>query len=195
VELFSARRLTANPSRLWCPLELHQNSSRSWFLHASHRLKTRREFLVYCSGAAAAFTLLPAAALGGEPAPAKLFTVSAAPSYAELERQVNTAFRVRLSPTRVVELTLLNAPLARPAPRTAGRRPRPDAGNERFSLVFVGPGDALLDSAIHQVEHDRLGCFEMYLGSIGPRDGTQVRYQAVFNRPVPAPIRYPRLMA
>jgi hypothetical protein len=85
-----------------------------------------------------------------------------------------------------VELKLLKAPVAPPTPARPGHRPPGDAGNEKFSLIFSGPKEALLASAIHQFEHRHLGRFEMYIGQIGARDTDGVRYEAVFNQPAPA---------
>lgn len=107
-------------------------------------------------------------------------------SYSSLAGQVGTVFRVRLSPRQVVELKLLKAPLAPSTPARPGCRPPGDAGNEKFSLIFSGPKEALLASAIHQFEHRHLGSFELYIGQIGTQRSDGVRYEAVFNRPAPA---------
>ena len=104
-------------------------------------------------------------------------------SYKSLAGQVNTLFRVRLSPRQVVELKLLKARVAPPTPTLPGRRPPGDAGNEKFSLIFSGPKEMLLDSAIHRFEQRHLGTFEMYIGQIGMPDTDGVRYEAVFNQP------------
>jgi hypothetical protein len=63
-----------------------------------------------------------------------------------------------------------------------GRRPPPDAANEKFSLVFSGPRDRLLPAAIHRFEHAQLGSFDMYVGPVGPMNSENVRYESVFNR-------------
>ena len=106
-------------------------------------------------------------------------------SYAVLARQVGTGFRVRISSREVVRLTLLKAPLAQPTPIRPGKPLPGDAGYEKFSLIFSGPKDALLASAIHPFEHDQLGRFEMFIGQIGRPDADRVRYEAGFNRPAP----------
>jgi len=105
--------------------------------------------------------------------------------YESLAGQVNTLFRVRLSPRQVVKLKLLKARVTPPTPALPGRRPPGDAGNEKFSLIFSGPREELLASAIHQFEHRHLGRFEMYIGQIGAPDTDNVRYEAVFNCPAP----------
>ncbi|SPE55243.1 exported hypothetical protein [Verrucomicrobia bacterium] len=145
----------------------------------------RRRFLFDCSAAAAGLALSPLTSAG---LPAVLRGSSRSleqMSYSELARQVNTRFRVRLSPSRSVEIKLVRAPLAPPVRPGPGGRLPPDAGNERFSLIFSGPTKALLDSVIHQFEHAELGRFEMFIGLIGPRDADPVHYEAVFNRPPP----------
>jgi len=106
--------------------------------------------------------------------------------YAVLAGQINTLFRVCLSPGRAVELKLLKAPLASPSPTMPGHRSPGDSRNEKFSLIFSGPKDVLLESAIHQFEHRQLGQFEMYIDQIGTQDPDRVRYEAVFNRPATA---------
>ena len=146
-------------------------------------MSTRRKFLLDCSAAVAGLALVPvspvavATMAGGD-----LPTLEQL-RYPVLAGQINTLFRIRLS-ERVVQLRLLKAPLARPTPVTPGRRPPGDAGNEKFSLIFSGPKDALLPSAIHQFEHRHLGRFEMYIGRIGSPEADSVRYEAVFNKPV-----------
>jgi hypothetical protein len=105
-------------------------------------------------------------------------------NYRSLAGQLNALFRVHLSPREVVELKLLKARLAPPAPTRPGHRPPRDATNEKFSLIFSGPKEALLASAIHQFENQDLGRFEMYIGQIGTEDTERVRYEAVFNQPM-----------
>jgi len=106
-------------------------------------------------------------------------------NHAVLSRQVNTLFKVRRADGQVVNLTLLKAPLARPR-RTIGNKPPVDLNHEKFSLIFSGPKDVLLASAIHQFEHRELGRFEMHLGPIGMPGADGLRYESVFNQPVSA---------
>jgi hypothetical protein len=105
-------------------------------------------------------------------------------NYAAFAAQLHTVFRVRLASGRVVDLRLTQARLAPPPRVVPGCRPPLDADNERFSLIFCGPQDAPLPSAIHAFEHAQLGCFDLHLGEVGLRDNTQLRYEAVFNQPV-----------
>jgi hypothetical protein len=144
---------------------------------------TRRQFLYNGSAAMAVMTVFPTSAF------AKTANAGRDPlariSYSQLAAQIHTQFRVYAPSGRVVELRLLKAPLRAPYPIVPGRRPPADAGNEKFSLIFIGPPDELIPDAIHPFEHGELGRFSMYIGRIGPRDSDRVRYQSVFNRPAP----------
>jgi hypothetical protein len=145
-------------------------------------MNTRRKFLFDCSVAMAGLSLVPLHSAGQLVQPCERFQSIAKLSYPSLSGQLNTLFRVHLSPGQVVELKLLKARLTPPTHTMPGSRPPGDAGNEKFSLIFSGPKETLLASAIHQFEHRHLGRFEMYIGQIGmPADG--VRYEAVFNQP------------
>lgn len=146
-------------------------------------MKTRRKFLFDCSTAMAGLALVPLHSAGQLAQSREGFRFPGKLSYSSLAGQVDTVFRVRLSPRQIVELKLLKARLGPPTPARPGRRLPGDAGNEKFSLIFSGPKDALLASAIHQFEHRHLGRFEMYIGQIGPQGADGARYEAVFNQP------------
>lgn len=148
-------------------------------------MSTRRKFLFDCSTAVAALALAPMSAVNLSAMVEGNFQSAGQLNYEVLAGQVNTLFRVRLSSGQVVKLKLLKAPLAPPTPTTQGRRPPGDAGHQKFSLIFSGPEDALLASAIHRFEHGQLGRFEMYIGQIGTSEADEVRYEAVFNQPGP----------
>jgi hypothetical protein len=148
-------------------------------------MNTRRKFLFDCSTAVAALALVPITSIGVSASTLSRRSVGQI-SHATFASQVDTTFRVQLPSGQVVKLKLLKAPSAPAVPALLGSRPAADAGNERFSLVFSGPKDCPLASAIHQFEHDELGRFEMYIGEIGLRDGIDIRYEAVFNQRVPA---------
>jgi hypothetical protein len=148
-------------------------------------MSTRRKFIFDCSTAVAAFGLLPMSSFSLPATSGGGFQSLEQISYPALAGQINTVFRVRLSTLRAVELKLLKAPLVPPTPMTLGRRLPGDARNEKFSLIFSGPEQTLLPSAIHRFEHEQLGRFEMYIGQIGKQDSESIRYETVFNRPVP----------
>lgn len=149
-------------------------------------MKNRRKFLFDCSTAMAGLALVSVHSASQLTQLREGFKTFGKLNYRSLVCQVNTLFRVHLSPGQVVELKLLKAPVAPPTPCTPGRRPPGDAGNEKFSLIFSGPKETLLASAIHQFEHRQLGRFEIYIGQIGAQDTEGVRYEAVFNQPAPA---------
>jgi hypothetical protein len=144
---------------------------------------TRRQFLYNSSAAMAVLAAFPGIASGKTANTGGNFQSMGQIGYSQLAAQIHTPFRVCTPSGRRIELTLLKAPLTAPSPLVPGRRPAADAANEKFSLVFSGPRDALLPAAIHPFEHDELGRFSMYIGPIGPQDSDRVRYQSVFNRP------------
>jgi hypothetical protein len=157
-------------------------------------MTSRRQFLFDCSTAVAGLALVPMSAVRLTAMSDGGFQSLAQMSYPVLAGQINTVFRVRLSPLRAVELKLLKAPLAPPTPITQGKRLPGDAGNEKFSLIFSGPKDPLIEPAIHRFEHGQLGRFDMYVGQIGTQDNNgSVRYEAGFNRPVPATATFKNL--
>ena len=147
-------------------------------------LNTRRKFLSDCTLSLAALALVPvssATAALAQQSPAVALT------YAALSAQVDSVFKIRLNNGQIVNLTLCKARLAPPARIIAGSKPPVDLHHEKFSLVFNGPQDAVLGSAIHSVEHAALGKFELHLGPIGTPGTDGVRYEAVFNRPATPP--------
>lgn len=148
-------------------------------------MSSRRQFIFDCSAVLAALAVAPISVFSRTAASGGKFQSLEQMSYPVLAGQVNTIFRVRVSPRRVVELKLLKAPLARPTPVIPGRPLPGDAGYEKFSLIFSGPKNELLASAIHCFEHDELGQFEMFIGQIGTPEADGVRYEAGFNRPAP----------
>lgn len=50
----------------------------------------------------------------------------------------------------------------------------------RFSLMFRGPGQAVLPQATYTLEHAALGTLVIFLVPVG-RDPQGVQYQAIFN--------------
>lgn len=158
------------------------------FCQQRHRpqVKTRRQFISDCTLSLSALALLPAGV--------GCLTAAAGPSghrlsYAVLVAQINTEFHLLLNDGKVAKLTLLRAPLAPPPRLVPGRKPPADLSHEKFSLIFSGPTDRRIASAIHQFDHPELGRFEMHLGPIGaPAEGRR-RYEAVFNQPAPAASR------
>ena len=91
-------------------------------------------------------------------------------------------FHVHSAPGRVVELKLVEAALDRPRPQH-GRRPPPDAYNEKFSLIFSGPRAELLPQDVFTLEHPRLGRMDLFLVPIFTRNPQKMDYEVIFNRP------------
>jgi hypothetical protein len=83
--------------------------------------------------------------------------------------QLNTAFRVKPAEMPPVELRLIKAN-DKSVPR-----------QEMFSLIFEGPIQTFLSQQIYQVEHDRIGAFDLFLVPVG-QDENGYQYEAVFNR-------------
>ncbi len=107
-------------------------------------------------------------------------------SYATLVRELNTRFRVRVTPTLMSELELVEANLAPERPASAGQSPGSTVKRERFSLIFRGPKAEPLEQRIHQFEHDGIGRFEMFIVPVVSRDTTRLYYEAIFDRSVRA---------
>jgi hypothetical protein len=147
-------------------------------------MNTRRKFLFDCSAAVATLALAPITSIGASSTTNSGSWPIEQIRHAAFAGQINTIFRAQLPSGQIVKLKLLKAPLAQPV-RLSGSRLPADAENEKFSLIFSGPKDFPLASAIHQFEHNELGRFEMHVGEIGQRDETDIRYEAVFNQCVP----------
>ena len=85
--------------------------------------------------------------------------------------RVSERFRLVRDGPEPMDMVLIEAtelPMASPQP---GRTP--------FSIVFLGPGPAVLPQATYRLEHPDLGAFDLFLVPIA-RDGDGVRYQAIF---------------
>jgi hypothetical protein len=69
---------------------------------------------------------------------------------------------------------------ATPHTTLSGRPLDARGGRQPFSLVFLGPADPVLAQGIYRFEHAKLEVFEIFVVPI-ERDGSGVRYQAVFS--------------
>lgn len=141
---------------------------------------SRRTFFSHCCRATALLAL-PPLSLSWRKAEAAQFPGPL--NFARFAAQLNGVFRVRLDSGKVVALQLVKAQLAAPPRLVPRRRPPADAAYEKFSLVFTGPEETPLASAIHTFEHPQLGRFDMHIGEIGVRENAHVRYEAIFNQP------------
>ena len=91
----------------------------------------------------------------------------------EFSQHLNTSFRVKLDSAEPLELKLVEV---KGYPGTPSER----SDMERFSVFFTGPADLRLPQHLYQLEHDRMGKFDIFLVPIaGNEKGFQ--YEAVFN--------------
>ena len=96
------------------------------------------------------------------------------------EPYVGSTFRVNTGWGRTIDLTLANVSEYRPHPDTRitlAEQPE----TESFSLLFKSSERLPEFSAIHSLDHDALGRFDLFLGYNKLEDGT-ILYEAVFNR-------------
>jgi len=83
--------------------------------------------------------------------------------------QINTTFLVKPAADLTVELRLIES------------NDKSVSGQEMFSLIFRGPEETFLPQHIYQIEHDRIGSFDLFIVPVG-RDEGGYRYEAIFNR-------------
>ena len=97
--------------------------------------------------------------------------MSAPLTEAEFSKHVNTKFRVIIDPPLELELSQV---------KSYSSTPQEETGMERFSLFFAGPSDRYLEQKTYSLEHEQMGCFDLFLVPVsGNADG--FRYEAVFN--------------
>jgi hypothetical protein len=99
---------------------------------------------------------------------------------------VGDTFRVSLSPPDTLPVTLvaLNDLTMRALPAADGSAP---PRGESFSLLFRGPRAPQLAQGLYEFFHDTIGTFAIFIVPIAA-DAESVRYEAIFNRMVLAPI-------
>lgn len=86
---------------------------------------------------------------------------------------LKTKFRASLGGPEGVELELVEIRDALSTPR-----------QEQFALLFHGPPDIFLPQQTYQMEHERIGTFDLMLVPVGQnQDGFD--YEAVFNHLLP----------
>lgn len=138
----------------------------------------RRVFLAQCSKLALAGGLAPAAVLAK---PSGVWDVSLSNvGFKDFAAQVGTSFQVRRPQGSPLNLVLLDASPS--ATNSATGSSGGDAGNERFSLVFMGPTAAPLGQDTYTFEHARIGRFAMFIVPLHSNSGEYSWYEAVFNR-------------
>ena len=94
-------------------------------------------------------------------------------SEADFAKNVNTNFRVEVESPKPIELKLIAV-----EPRVSG--PHEQAGMERFSVFFAGPGDIFLPQQTYHLIHPEMGEFDVFLVTIA-READGFRYEAVYN--------------
>ena len=146
-------------------------------------MSTRREFLRDCATVIAAAmaplgTLYPASSL------AMKNVLLDDLSFAMFAGQLNTTFPVGAGATGTVKMKLVGADLLAASTTSSRGAWMPQLPSyERFSLMFVGPGQEPLPQKIYTFEHSELGRFEMFIAPVTAPDAQRRHYQAVFNRP------------
>ena len=91
---------------------------------------------------------------------------------------MNTFFSIHLSPVTDLAVELVEVTEKGGMDR---QQPSAAAHQERFSVVFRGARERLLEQAMYHMQHDQLGDLELFLVPVG-QDQTCVYYEAVFNR-------------
>jgi hypothetical protein len=104
-------------------------------------------------------------------------------SCSALALQLNTPFLIQAVSGRTISATLTEVKVRQEKPLKPGRRPPPDAANEKFSLIFSGARHELLEQNTYLCEHQALGRFELFVVPIFTRNPDKIDYQAVVNRP------------
>ena len=96
--------------------------------------------------------------------------------------RVGDKFQVRLGPSDVVELELVDfTELPPPPPPPKWGAPQFPIRQEPFSLVFRGQHDSPLPQQMYTLEHDTLGTIEgPFLAPIGT-DQQGFYYESIFN--------------
>jgi hypothetical protein len=90
----------------------------------------------------------------------------------EFSQHLNSKFQLKLA-DRELRLELVEVKGYPAGPNEQG-------GMERFSIFFTGPGDAYLPQHVYQLDHERMGEFEIFLVPVSG-DDNGYRYEAVFN--------------
>lgn len=84
---------------------------------------------------------------------------------------LNQPFRIQLTDSEPIDLTLMSVTELGQANKPETRRP--------FSLIFLGPvSQRFLGQSIYRLEHEQMGSFELFIVPIGPEAG-RMRYEAI----------------
>ena len=91
----------------------------------------------------------------------------------EFRQHLNTQFRLVVDAPKPVDITLI-AVESRPSDA------HEEAGMERFSAIFKGSPEFLLQQSIYRLAHPQMGEFVVFLVPIG-KEADGFRYEAVYN--------------
>jgi len=142
-------------------------------------MTTRRRFLHDSSLLAAGAFLVPAGSLAG-PVPGRAISLDQI-RFGAFAANVGTAFRVLQDQGPAIGLELLEAKARRPT--SALEAAAPDAGNEKFSLLFAGLPSQPLAQDTYVFGHSVLGWFAMFIVPVPTLRLDYRLYEAIFNRP------------
>ena len=92
------------------------------------------------------------------------------PTHAQFAENLSQIFAIQLGNEEFLDITLSEVSELRESAR-----------QERFSLLFKGPGDPFLPQQLYRMRHEKLGAFEIFLVPVG-REQDDFLYEAVFNR-------------
>jgi hypothetical protein len=146
-------------------------------------MSTRRKFLLGCSAISAAALAVPSRVLAEAALPwwrQKSLDDLCCEDFAG---QLNTTFLIHAAPDKSIRVKLDKVSVRPDKPMQTGQRPPPEAGNETFSLFFVGCRSELLGQNTYTFEHEDLGRFDLFIVPIFTRSPHEIDYQIVFNRP------------
>ena len=84
---------------------------------------------------------------------------------------LNQSFRIQLTDSEPIDLTLMSVTELGQANKPETRRP--------FSLIFLGPvSQRFLGQSIYRLQHEQMGSFDLFIVPIGPEAG-RMRYEAI----------------
>lgn len=147
-------------------------------------MPTRRKFLFDCSAVITAALTAPGVVMADSAMPSPMVRRAGEIPRAAFASQVNTCFRIHTDAGRAIKVTLAEVKIRPEKPPKAGKRPLPDAGNEKFSLVFSGSRADLIQQDTYRLAHETLGRFDLFIVPIYTRNPAKIDYQAVINRPM-----------
>lgn len=89
--------------------------------------------------------------------------------YHSFAKELNTSFKIQISPDQTVEAELTNI-----------SEHLVSEVQDQFSVIFRTSNDVFLRQGIRDFHHERMGDFKLFISPIG-RDDNGTSYEAVFN--------------